>query len=254
MKFEVHLPCSQLLPYVKHLIISENENSATYKVLPDTALVMGFQYSGKLSYTDNNRQLPLATAGITGLRDSYRNFTNTAGIGSILVVFREHGAARFIRSPLHELFGESLSLEHFFDRSVLAEIEERLALASDDKSRINLVQEFLISQLNTRPPDLLVSRALEYIHASCGTIRMSALAGLLHTSASPLEKRFRQEVGASPKKFATIVRAQTMLAAMDNGNRQYADYLSAYYDQAHFIKDFKKFASITPEQYLKTLK
>jgi hypothetical protein len=55
MKFEVHLPCDQLLAFVKHLIISENESSASYKVLPDTELVMGFQYSGKLSNTDNGR-------------------------------------------------------------------------------------------------------------------------------------------------------------------------------------------------------
>jgi AraC-like DNA-binding protein len=254
MKFEVHLPCDQLLPYVKHLIISENENSTTYKVLPDTALVIGFQYRGKLSYTDNGQETLLATAGITGLRDSYRVFNNTDGVGSVLVVFRENGAARFIRTPLHELFGESLSLEHFFDRSILSEIEEQLALAADDQARIRLIEGFLINQLSGQQPDILVARALEHIHASKGTIRMAELVSLLNTSASPLEKRFRQEVGASPKKFSMVVRAQNVLAAMDNGKQHYAEYLSSYYDQAHFIKDFKKFASITPEQYLKSLK
>jgi AraC-like DNA-binding protein len=254
MKFEVHLPCGQLLPYVKHLIISENENADTYKVLPGTALVIGFQYRGKLSYTDKGQNTPLAAAGITGLRDSYRMFNNTAGVGSILVFFREHGAARFIRTPLNELFDESLPLAHFFERSALSEIEERLAAAADDSARIKLVEDFLIKQLHEREPDMLVARALDHIHASKGTIRMTELAGLLNTSASPLEKRFRQEVGASPKKFSMIVRAQNVLAAMDKGQQHYAEYLASYYDQAHFIKDFKKFAAITPEQYLKGLK
>ncbi|HEY0244980.1 MAG TPA: helix-turn-helix domain-containing protein [Mucilaginibacter sp.] len=254
MKFEVHLPCNQLLPYVKHLIISENENSATYKVLPDTALVIGFQYRGKLSYTDDGQETLLSTAGITGLRDSYRVFNNTAGVGSVLVVFRENGATRFIRTPLHELFNESLSLGHFFDRSTLSEIEERLALAADDRARIKLIEGFLIDQLSDRQPDILVTHALEYIHASKGTIRIAELARKLNTSASPLEKRFRQEVGASPKKFSMIVRAQNVLAAMDNGQQNYAEYLLSYYDQAHFIKDFKKFVSLTPEEYLKNLR
>src|ERR1700742_4080618 len=115
MKFQVHLPCDQLLPYVKHLIISENEHAGTYQVLPDTALVIGFQYRGKLAYLADDQAHPLTTAGITGLRDTYRVFQNTAGVGSVLVVFRENGAAMFLRHPLHELFGESLSLEHFFD-------------------------------------------------------------------------------------------------------------------------------------------
>jgi len=243
-----------LLPYVKHLVISENERENSYRVLPDTALVIGFQYRGKLSYLAENKQNPLASSGITGLRDTYRNFQNTADIGSVLVVFRENGAARLLKTPLHELFGESLSLEHFFSRSALAELEERLVNAESDQLRIGLVEKFLIAHLQEGPADLLVTHALEYIHHSKGTIRISDLVKQLHTSASPLEKRFRKEVGASPKKFATIVRARHVLNAMENGQEGYASYLSAFYDQAHFIKDFKKFASVTPEQYLKGLK
>jgi AraC-like DNA-binding protein len=254
MKFQVHLPCERLLPYVKHLVISENESENSYSVLPDTALVIGFQYRGKLSYLADNKQNPLASSGITGLRDTYRNFQNTAGIGSVLVVFRENGAARLLKTPLHELFGESLSLEHFFSQPALMALEEQLVNANSDQFRIGLVEAFLIAHLREAPPDLLVTRALEYIHQSKGTIRISELAKQLNTSASPLEKRFRQEVGASPKKFATIVRARNVLAAMENGQQGHAAYLSAFYDQAHFIKDFKKFASVTPEQYLKGLK
>lgn len=254
MRFEVHLPCDELLPYVKHLIISENEEAAAYHVLPDTALVMGFQYRGKLAYLDENKANLLAPAGITGLCDTYRIFQNTAGVGSILVVFRENSAARFLKAPLHELFGESLSLEHFFAASSLTELEEKMIMAADDQQRIGLIEQFLIGHLNDLHADPMVSHALELIHQSKGTIRMSELARLLHTSASPLEKRFRQEVGASPKKFSTIVRARNVLTAMENGNRDYAAYLSAFYDQAHFIKDFKKFAAVTPEQYLKRLK
>jgi hypothetical protein len=46
---DVHLPCDRLLPYVKQLLGSENEQENAYQVLPDTALVIGFQYRGKLS-------------------------------------------------------------------------------------------------------------------------------------------------------------------------------------------------------------
>lgn len=254
MKFDVHLPCDRLLPYVKHIVILENEHSAAYKVLPDTALVIGFQYSGRLSYIEQGRETLLSTAGVTGLTNSCRVFSNTTGVGTVLVFFRENGAACLLRAPIHELFDESLSLLHFFDRSFLAETEERLALCVNDHDRIRVVESFLIGQLRERTPDLLVRQATEHIHASRGTIRIAELARLLHTSSSPLEKRFRQEVGASPKKFAMIVRARNVLAAMDQGKQQYAEYLLGYYDQAHFIRDFKKFTSLTPEEYLMSLK
>ena len=104
MKFEIHAPCEQLRPYIKHLIVSESDETQSYKVLPGTSLVMGFQYAGRLAYLDNNLENPLATAGITGLTDSYRVFKNTANTGSILVIFHETGAAHFFANPLNELF------------------------------------------------------------------------------------------------------------------------------------------------------
>ncbi len=254
MKFDVYLPCAQLLPYVKHFIISENDHASTYTVFPDTALVMGFQYKGGLSYQNKAQEHKLSNAGITGLRDEYRNFSNTAGTGTVLVILRENGAANLLATPLHEIFGESLSLDNFFDRTELSDYFEKLYLAPDDAFRIKLTEDFLIARLSVRKVDPLVDMALEHIHASGGTIRISKLAEMLNTSASPLEKRFRQEVGASPKKFATIVRARNILMAMQQGKTAYAEHLLAYYDQAHFIKEFKKFASVTPEQYLKQLK
>jgi len=63
MKFEIHTPCEQLRPYVKHLVVSESDETQSYKVLPGTSLVTGFQYNGKLACLDNNIENPLATAG-----------------------------------------------------------------------------------------------------------------------------------------------------------------------------------------------
>jgi AraC-like DNA-binding protein len=251
MKFKIHQPCDQLKPYVKQFIISENDDAQTYKVLPGTSLVMGFQYSGKLSFQSDASQVPLATAGITGLMDGYRIFQNTANTGTVLVIFHEAGAAQFFTNPVNELFRESLSLEHLFSASVLGEIKERLSMANSDAERIAIVETLLLALLRNIPPDLMVYKALQLIHHSNGAIRIAELAEKLNTSQSPLEKRFRKIVGASPKKFASIVRIKSVIAALDGGDRDGAAFLAGYYDQAHFIKDFKTFTADTPEQYLK---
>jgi AraC-like DNA-binding protein len=252
MKFETYLPCDALKTYVKHFIISENNDAKTYKVLPDTSLVMGFQYAGRLAYVQPQSDAPLTTAGITGLMDNYRLFKNTPHTGSVLVVFHETGAADFVQQPLHELFGESISLEHFFSKTDLSETEEKLAIANDDRQRINIIEQLLLKHLQP-VQDVLISKAVTYIHQSHGTIRMTELARNLNTSQSPLEKRFRKIVGASPKKFSSIVRIKNVRSLLTQYNYQQAAYLAAYYDQAHFIKDFKTFTGETPEQYVKTL-
>ena len=254
MKFEIHTPCEQLRPYVKHLIVSESDESQSYRVLPGTSLVMGFQYTGRLAYLDNNLENPLATAGITGLTDSYRVFKNTANTGSILLVFHETGAAHFFANPLNELFRQSLSLEHLFGREELSFVSEQLSIAQNGRERIRVIEQLLISHLNGANEDLLVNKALQYIYHSKGTIRISELAKKLHTSQSPLEKRFRRIVGSSPKKFASIVRVKNVMSALDQGKDEFILFDAGYYDQAHFIKEFKTFTSFTPEQYLKDIK
>src|ERR1700722_9499718 len=102
MRFDTYIPCDILTPYVKAFVISETTNEKTYKVLPDTGLVIGFQYKGKLSYLDKENEMPLSNSGITGLRDSYRVFKNSKDTGTVLVFFKEAGAASFFRQPLHE--------------------------------------------------------------------------------------------------------------------------------------------------------
>ncbi len=218
--------------------------------------MMGFQYSGRLGYRQGDERHSLATAGITGLMDSHRLFNNSAGTGSILVVFREAGATAFIRQPVHELFGQSVALEQLFPRQEIADVEERLAGAAGDRERLDIVEGFLLGRLVAPAFDPLVSGAIEQIRQSGGQIRIGELAKMLHTSASPLEKRFRRSVGATPKKFAGIVRVRAVIDALQEGREQLKtmEYLAAYYDQAHFIHDFKRFTAMTPEEYMRRWK
>jgi len=255
MKSQTYIPCDILKPYIKSFVIQETSNERSYKVLPDTSLVIGFQYKGKLSYLDNKNEIPLSNSGITGLQDSYRVFKNSADIGTVLVFFKEAGAAPFFKQPLHELFRESLSLDNFMLRSELLILEEQLCEANDDIKRINVVEEFLISRISKAEPDKLVLAALSLIHKSKGNIRIKELTEQLHISQSPLEKRFRQAVGASPKKFASIVRLKNAISGYANENSLTAlSYEAGFYDQAHFIKEFKTFTGETPENYFSSNK
>lgn len=253
MKYELHTPCERLRPYVRHLVISETSGASEYPILPDTALVMGFQYAGKLAYLQDEDVHPLASAGITGLLDQYRLFHNGSVTKSVLVVFREMGLAAFARVPAHELFDLSVSLEHMFSPQAISDTQERLAEAADDRERLAVVERFLLDELRPVDADPLVSGALAAIYSSGGNVRIKELARDLHISQSPLEKRFRRYVGASPKKFAGIVRLRKMIAALEHGRGHLdaMDYLDDYYDQAHFIKDFKRFTSFTPEEFLR---
>lgn len=250
MKYQTYIPCDALRPFVNAFAISETAVEASYKVLPDTGLVMGFQYRGRLSYTEDEMEIPLSTSGITGIRDRYRIFKNSRNTGTVLVFFKAGGAAAFLKQPIHELFRESVSLDNFMMRSELLILEEQISGAEKDAERINIIERFLLSRMKQHAVDPLVASAISLIYQNRGTIRMSDLAKQMHTSQSVLEKRFRQAAGTSPKKFASIVRFKHTLANYKAASSLTAlSYESGFYDQAHFIKEFKQFTGTTPEAF-----
>jgi AraC-like DNA-binding protein len=250
MKNISFLPNDILRPYIKSFVVSEADAESTYRVLPDTGIVIGFQYSGRLYKVENNNQSPLSISGVSGLTDHSRTFKNSANIGTVLVFFQEAGAVQFFKQPLHEIFRESISLDNFMLRSELLYLEETLTEAKTDEQRIAAVERFLIARMTNTEPDKLVLAALALIHKSKGNIRIKELMDQLHISQSPLEKRFRQSVGTSPKKFASIVRLKNTIQNYNtNASLTELSYEAGFYDQAHFIKEFKNFAGETPEKF-----
>tara|TARA_B100000989_G_scaffold286320_1_gene254858 strand:+ start:248 stop:1012 length:765 start_codon:yes stop_codon:yes gene_type:complete len=250
MKFEKHFPTERLKPYIKCLIVSENKLENEYKVFPSSGLVIGFQYKGQLATIKSNTESKLTSAGITGISDSYKTFKNSAEIGTILVYFTEVGFTHFSSHPANELFNLSLSLDDIFEKGKVNEVEEKLALSFTDKQRIKVVEQFLLTQLKDIETDKLVVEAVKLIYQSKGTIRIKELNEKLFISQSPFEKRFRKVVGTTAKKFASIVRFNSVLDKMkETKTLTEICYENNFFDQAHFIKSFKKFTGDTPQNF-----
>jgi AraC-like DNA-binding protein len=250
MKFDRYLPSEILRPYIKYYVVTENELENEYKVFPSAGLVIGLQYKGQLSTIVNNVESKLHTTGITGIMDKYKVFKNSTDIGTVLIYFTETGLTRFTEQPAHELFNLSLSLDEIFDKRRIAEVEEKLTIADTDKERITIVEKFLIAQLMDGQTDILVVEATRIIKQSEGNIRIKDLSRRLFISQSPLEKRFRKVVGTSPKKFASIIRFSKILNQLGKDNTlTEICYENNFFDQSHFIKDFKQFTGETPENF-----
>ncbi len=247
MKFDTHFPSERLKPYIKYFVVSENALENKYKVFPSSGLVIGFQYKGKLSTLTNNVESQLNSAGITGISDRYKVFKSSADVGTVLIYFTETGFT-------DELFNLSLSLDAIFDKNSIMEVEEKLARATTDKQRIKIVEQFLVAHLKDIETDKLIVEAVQRIYQSYGTIRIKELTEKLCISQSPFEKRFRKVVGTTPKKLASIVRFNSVLNHLgETKSLTEICYENHFFDQAHFIKNFKQFTGDTPENFKRFL-
>jgi AraC-like DNA-binding protein len=151
---------------------------------------------------------------------------------------------------MHLLFGKCLPLDDFILDAKVDSIIAQLAGATTDTARLKVIENLLIPLLNKKKKDEPIALAVELIKQGAGNIKITLLAEKLKMSQCQFEKRFRKIVGASPKKFSSIVRLRKMINANPHEDNMTQLGLEAgFFDQAHFIKAFKLYTGVTPKQY-----
>jgi AraC-like DNA-binding protein len=244
-------PASCLTPYIKAFMIVESNDERSNRLLPDTALVMAIRYKGTVRYIheESNRYLPAFS--LSGLRRSSSIVHYSRDSGNILVQFKSTGAAAFFPQPLHELFASNISLDNFFSPSELRALEDQVYCPGTIEHKVKIVEQFLISKLNYQAPDLLIAGAIQKIQSTGGLLKIRQLADSLAISHDAFEKRFRKTVGATPKQYASIVRMKTLINQLQLNEPLTTLALEAgFFDQSHFIREFKRFTGQTPTDFL----
>lgn len=253
MTIEDYKPTDILKPFIKTYKIVESQEEVENRVLPNTSLAIAFRFKGQNTYHTDTEKIQLPTITFSGLRKSARLINYSRNTSTLIVLFKEIGASAFFKDSLHDFFENSISLYNIIHRHELTRIEELLNIAPNNSQRVLIVEEFLLGKLIHFKPDKLISGAVAKIQFHKGFIRIKKLADSLYISNDAFEKRFRNIVGSSPKQFASIVRMSSIINQKPtNLSLLEIAYDLGYYDQSHFIKDFKLFTGQTPVDFLKS--
>lgn len=275
MKIERFPPSAILAPYIREFMVLETDLDTGNTIIPDTSIVLALRIRGRVldgrETADLSRRMDmdaLPLSAISGLRKSARRICYTAGTANLLIVFKEGGITAFGRVPAHELFNLSIPADNFFPSSELNELLEKIAEAEDNASRIAIVETFFQDRLSTDSlaagrfsgkalsgfqPYSLVGEAIGIIKRQGGVVRIRDLTQALHISQDAFEKKFRNHVGASPRQFASIVRLRNLIARYSSfSSLTDASYEAGYFDQSHFIKDFRLFTGQAPKDFFRT--
>lgn len=119
------------------------------------------------------------------------------------------------------------------------------------QERIDRVETFLLHRLRDTAPDPDLFRAVQQILEGAGKMSVSALCESCCVSPRKLERLFLANVGLPPKKAAMLVRYQNVWKDMvtePQFNIQDAVCRYGYTDQAHLLKEFRRFHGTSPEE------
>jgi transcriptional regulator GlxA family with amidase domain len=244
-------PNRELSASVRCFEVIETTDAMTRTLLPATGLVVGLRYAGSATSLEAEAPRSSPPCAIVGLQGTARRMHTSMGGGMIVARLRAAHSGRFIGESVHELFGETLSLDQVARPCDVARASSRIREAQNDAERIAIFEELLLAISRPWRSDPLVLRVLHAIDKTAGSVRISALARVAALSQDALEKRFRRSVGATPKQYASIVRLRRAIAAHEPGRSLTQVSLDAgYCDQSHFIRHFRQVTGEAPRGFL----
>jgi AraC-like DNA-binding protein len=243
-------PSRALSALVRAFTVVEATEETTRVLLPDTGVIVGLRYAGQATQVENGTEHPLPDAALTGLRHTVRTIRTSAGGGILLATFREGAGASLVDAPLDELSGTTVPLEDVLPRAEVIRVADQLASAGGVAERVAVFERFLLARGRDRASDPLVAAAVRALRSAEESTRIGDLAATLGLSQDRLEKRFRRSVGTTPRQLATLLRLRRALASLRAGKSlSQASIESGYFDQSHFIRDFRAVTGESPRRF-----
>lgn len=224
----------------------KDEDTSHIRVLPDACVEIFLNYTNSpVAIIDDQ----LYKRSIASFRmNQYVDVQMRKGSGCVAVCFYPGMAHRFFKYPMDVLANTTTPLNDLWGFAI-EELEAQLAECSSPVLKVNILQQFLLQQLMSSKEDPVISQCIKQVRYSNGDLSVAELNNKVGLSQRQLSRKFQQIVGLSPKEYLRVNRfiySLQQLKEHANSSLTEVAYLSGYYDQAHFIRDYKDFTGCTP--------
>jgi len=256
MDYKVFTPVPELQQFVKCFWTLEDEGllePVKQRVVPDGCMEMIFHYGDLYKqYLEDGSSIIQPRSFVFGQITKYLEIAPTGISGIVSARFLPEGLMPFMTIPVSSLEDKAIDIATVFGENG-SNLEERVIAATDNLQRIKLIEGFLLSRLeDPKTIDRITKSCVEVIFQSQGQLGMDELADKMNISRRNMERKFASAVGLSPKQLSRVVRLQATLKMLEQNqfsSLTSAAYENGYYDQAHFIKDFKEFTGTSPKLF-----
>lgn len=195
----------------------------------------------------------------------YNNILNFTGqhIKSVLyecgsieiinVVFKPWGAFSLLGVPQHELVNQNTNALDAFPefKNVINQLQD---YHQCPEKCIRILEDILLKKFaEIRSKDKKIMHACQMIDQNLGTLSIKELCKKIGMSKTSIEDHFNNQIGYSPKTYSRITRFNECFNEIkQQQNRDWQELVLRYnyYDQNHFIKEFKEFYGATPTKLL----
>ncbi|HZU32186.1 MAG TPA: AraC family transcriptional regulator [Candidatus Angelobacter sp.] len=260
MLYLTHLPQPPLSNFVELFWFYDGFPQRTHKkerLMPDGSveIVINLREDETRVYDRENLEQCSRLPGsvVCGPHSSFFVIDTAEQDSVIGIHFKPGGIFPFFKLPADELQNQHISLQDLWGAEG-GMLRERLLEAPTPQAKLKTLETCLLAQacqpLERHPA---VGFALELFSTGNTSLAIADVSEQIGISSRRFIQLFSNQVGLTPKLFCRVRRFQQVLKKVRTGAEFDWTEIAAdcgYYDQAHFIHDFKAFSGINPTTYL----
>lgn len=255
MQLEAVSPAPALADFVEYYGLWEDDvwvgGPVPHPLLPGVANSLHVLYADSPATVAVAETSPAPAQALRLLTWPQLHLRRRGRVGLLGIYFRPAGFFHLFGMPMPEApaapdgWGEP--------QRFIRQLLQRISVATTNTARLAAADELLLRQLRSQQPvPNAIDQVADRILHQHGQVNIETLAHDAGLSRRQLERRFLAEVGAPPKLYARTARFNhvlQLLAASPTPNWQDIAYRCGYYDQAHFIREFRFFTGKSPSTY-----
>ncbi len=259
MVFLIHKPTGFLSQFIESIAFFEylTPGYEAEKLLPEGYQDLIIDLTERPKYIFDNHTLvkkqKCTSSWLSGARKKLITI-DAGGVNSSMMVIRFHqGAAyHFSHFPLEEITDQVIDTDLLFGSSI-NDLRDEILNIEGSANKFRVVEEYFYQRLlKLEIPDV-VSYGIQVLASNPTEKTIKQISDKCGYSQKHLIHLFKKHLGLTPKALQRIQRFQQVLTELESSNSINWSQLSldcGYYDQAHFINEFKYYSGLNPEKYM----
>lgn len=253
--YEPHTDLKSLISCYWTLEVPKQPEPQKQRIVPDGCIEMAFILGDDIKrYTSENDFILQPREMVLGQTIAPFYIEPTGYVNTFAVRFYPYGFANFVSEPISNLANKETPINQLFEKETADHLEQKISNAENTEQRISIIETFLLERLNEEKTiDTIVKNTVDSLISSNGSASINSILKDDLSKRRQLERNFKKQIGVSPKQLGKVIRLQTALKMLLDSKPESLTniaYESDYFDQAHFIKDFREFTGINPKEFI----
>lgn len=230
-------------------VINTAQEGCTYSTAPNGIIGLSLVLEGNSQFFDGKAWTKLPQANVYGLIQQPQLVKISPQFSEIAIGFQPYFLQLLLNDSMENVADNpNADGYYFFKKQALNQLFEAILTSTSDIEIMLAIEHFVKKHLKVERMDNRLLMATELINKK-EMYNVNEVANEINVSSVTLRNLFRHKIGLSPKEFIRLNRIRKALTPINTKNLTSLALDLGYFDQSHFIHEFKSCFGLTPKQY-----